>query len=371
MLFLTFSRADIRFAEQKLVWRTYTAAETLPTTRRVEIIDKREFVATALNADNEIFMVYVAALAEPMTMPIYYSHQAQVATLTSKETGILVEYSDFSNVISSDSAAELLEHIGINDHPINLLDNKQPPYSPIYSLGLVELEKLKTYIKANLASSFIKSSKSHAVAPILFVRKKNGSLRLCVDYQGLNNLIIKNCYLLSLISESLNRLGCAKHFTQLDLTNTYHQMRIRKGDKWKTAFQTRYGHFEYQVIFFGLSNALASFEEYVNKILVEKLDVFIIVYLDDILIYIEDTDQGHMEGVRWVLRELRKHGLFANLKKCRFYQEKVRFLGYIVSSQGIYMEEERIDTVKAWLEPKSVQNIQLFIGFGNFYRRFI
>ena len=225
----------------------------------MEIIDKREFAAAALNADDETFVVHVAALAEPTTMPIHPSCQAQVAALTSEETGIPAEYSDFSNVFSSDSAAELPEHTGINDHPINLLDDKQPPYGPIYSLGPVELETLKTYIETNLASGFIRPSKSPAGAPILFVRKKDGSLRLCVDYRGLNNLTIKNRYPLPLIGESLDCLGCAKRFTQLDLTNAYHRMRIRKGDEWKTAFRTRYSHFEYQVMPFGLSNAPASF----------------------------------------------------------------------------------------------------------------
>ena len=169
MLFLTLSKADVRFTEQKLVWRTYTAAEALPTTRRVEIIDKREFAAAVLNADDETFVVHVAALAEPTTMPIHPSCQAQVAALTSKETRIPAEYSDFSNVFSSDSAAELPEHTGINNHPINLLDDKQPPYGPIYSLELVELETLKTYIEVNLASGFIRLSKFPAGAPILFV----------------------------------------------------------------------------------------------------------------------------------------------------------------------------------------------------------
>ena len=131
MLFLTLSKADIRFAERELVWRTYTAAEALPTTRRVEIIDKREFAAAALNADDETFVVHVAALAEPTTMPIHPSRQAQVAALTSEETGIPTEYSDFSDVFSSDSAAELPEYTGTNDHLINLLDDKQPPYGLI------------------------------------------------------------------------------------------------------------------------------------------------------------------------------------------------------------------------------------------------
>ena len=122
---------------------------------------------------------------------------------------------------------------------------------------------------------------------------------------------------------------------------------------------------------FGLSNAPASFQGYINKILAKKLDVFVIVYLDDILIYTEDEGQGHVEAVRWVLDLLRKNGLFANLKKCRFHQDEVRFLGYVVSAQRVRMEDERIEAVRNWTEPKSVRDIQVFLGFANFYWRFI
>ena len=190
--------------------------------RRVEIIDKRKYTAAVLNADGEIFVVYIAALVELTTLLIYSSCQAQVAILTSEKNGISAEYSEFSNIFSSNSAVELPEYIGIYDHSINLLDDKQLLYSPIYSLGPVELEILKTYIKANLASGFIKPSKSSANTLILFIQKKDDNLRLCVNHQGLNNLIIKNHHLLLLIGESLNCLSCNKHFTQLDLTNAYY-----------------------------------------------------------------------------------------------------------------------------------------------------
>ena len=157
----------------------------------------------------------------------------------------------------------------------------------------------------------------------------------------------------------------------MDLTNAYYWMRICKGDEWKTAFRTRYGHFEYQVMPFGLSNAPATFQGYVNKILAEKLDVFVIVYLDDILIYTEDPGQPHVDAVRWVLDQLRKYSLFANLKKYCFHQDEIHFLGYVVSSKGISMEAKKIEVIKKWLEPKSVRDIQVFLGFANFYQRFI
>ncbi len=145
---------------------------------------------------------------------------------------------------------------------------------------------MKAYIENNLANGFIRPLKSSAGAPILF------------DKKGLNNLTIKNRYPLLLVGESLDQLGRAQCFTQLDLTNTYHRMRIREGNKLKTVFRTRYGHFEYQVMPFGLTNAPATFQDYINKILAEKLEIFVIVYLDDILIYTKSERKEHVEAVQ-------------------------------------------------------------------------
>ena len=225
-------------------------------------------------------------------------------------------------------------------------NNKQPSYGAIYNLDPVELETLKIYIKTHPKTGFIQPYKSLISALILFYRKPNGNFCLYVDYQDCNNLIIKNRYFLPLIKESLERLRQIKRFTQLDLTNTYYQMRIKECDEWQTAFWTRYGHFEYQVIPFGLSNASASFEGYINKTLAKKLDIFIIIYLNHIFIHIEDQARGHIEAVWWILDFLRKNDLFANLEKCRFHKNEVQFLGYIVPNQGIWMEDERIEAIK-------------------------
>ena len=284
-----------------------------------------------------------------------------------KEVTIPDKYLDFVNVFSEEKALVLPECTNINEHAIELENGKQPSYGSIYSLGLVELETLKTYIKTHLKTRFIRPSKSPTGALILFDKKSNSSLCLCVNYRDFNNLTIKNRYPLPFIGESLDRLGQAKRFTQLDLTSAYHCMRIKKNDEWKTTFRTRYGHFKYQVMSFGLSNISASFQDYINKNLAEKLDIFIIVYLDEILVYFEDEGQGHVEAVRWVLYILRKNSLFANMKKCWFHKNKVRFLGYIVSSQGLRIEDKRIEVIRNWPKPKSVRDIQVFIGFANFY----
>ena len=205
---------------------------------------------------------------------------------------------------------------------------------------------LKTYIEINLANDFIRPSKSFGGASILFDWKPDRSLCLYVDYSRLNNIPIKNQYPLPLIVELLDRHGRAKRFTQLDLTNAYHRMKICEGDEEKTAFWTQYGHFKYHVMLFGLSNTPATFQRYVNKILAEKLDIFVIIYLDNILINIKNPGQPYVEAVYWVLDQLWKYFLFANLKKCWFHQDEVCFLGYVVSSKRMSMEAKQIEVVR-------------------------
>ena len=295
ILFLTLSNADIQFAKKELTWRTYTTEYPLSTICQVELINKKKFAKVVLDENVEAFVVYIASLTSKIT--IHLGWKAQIALLLAKKVPVLAEYADFVNVFLKKSAKVLSERTGINEHVIELEEGKQPPYRPIYSLGPVVLETLKIYIDSNVANRFIRLSKSPAGAPILFVQKPYSSFCLCINFWGLNNLKIKNWYLLSLIGEFLDWLGQAKRFTQLDLTNAYYRMRIKKNNKWRTAFITRYGHFKYQVMFFGLSNAPASFQGYINKILAEKLNVFVIVYLADILIYTEDKGQAHVNAV--------------------------------------------------------------------------
>ena len=246
MPFLKISNADVSFGEGTLTWKTYTTNKALPTTERVQIIDKKDFVIAALDANSETFVMHVA-FREREGMPVHSKRQAQVGALLFNEapTEVPAEYSDYSDVFSAEHAAELPENTGMNEHAIELEEGKQPPFGPIYSLGLVELETLKTYIETNLANGFIRSSKSPAGVSILFNRKLDGSLYLCVDYRSLNNITIKNQYPLPLIVKLLDWLGWARRFTQLDLTNAYYWIRIHEGDEWKTAFRTRYGHFKY------------------------------------------------------------------------------------------------------------------------------
>ena len=231
MSLLTFSNRNIQFAEKKLIWRFYTAKKALPTTQRVELIEQKKFAKATWNKNIKAFVIHVSSLGLGSKMIIHPAWKAQIALMLAKEFIILPEYLDFINVSSKASAKVLPERTRINEHVFELEDDKQPSYRPIYSLGLVELKILKTYIKTNLANSFIQSLQSLTGTPIRFVYKPNDNLQFCINYRGLNNLIIKNWYSLPLIGKSLDRLGQVKCFTQLDFTSSYHWIRIKKGDK--------------------------------------------------------------------------------------------------------------------------------------------
>ncbi|KAJ6437046.1 FHA domain-containing protein [Purpureocillium lavendulum] len=278
-------------------------------------------------------------------------------------------YQEWADVFSEEEAAKLPPLSG-RSHPIDLEEGQIPPSGPIYNLSEHELAVLREYIASAQKKGWIRRSISPAGSPILFVPKKGGQLRLCVDYRGLNKITKKNRTALPLISAILDRLGRAKLFTKLDLKDAYHRLRIRQGDEWKTAFRCHYGHYEYQVMPFGLVNAPASFQQYINDALEGLVDITCVVYLDDILIFSEHAEQ-HEDDVKEVLRRLRKAGLYANLRKCEFSVRRVSFLGFVIDDEGIHMEEERVRAVAEWPAPRCVKDIQVFLGFTGFYRRFI
>ncbi len=202
------------------------------------------------------------------------------------------------------------------------------------------------------------------------MEKKDDSLRTCIDYRGLNSITVRNTYPLPLMSSAFESLQGASFFTKLDLSNAYYLVRIRKGDEWKTAFNTPRGHFEYLVMPFGLSNAPAVFQALINDVLRDMVDQFIYVYLDDILIFSRSL-QEHVQHVRVVLQRLLENGLFVKADKCVFHAQSVPFLGYIVSSEGMRMDPDKVQAVVDWPTPDSRKALQRFLGFANFYRRFI
>ncbi|SOV07457.1 uncharacterized protein UDID_18912 [Ustilago sp. UG-2017a] len=198
----------------------------------------------------------------------------------------------------------------------------------------------------------------------------DGSLRLCVDYRGLNRITIRNRYPLPLIDELRDRLREARFFTRIDLRGAYNLLRIAKGDEWKMAFRTRYGLFQYNVMPFGLTNTPASFQHLMNDTFKDMLDRSLIIYLDDLLIYSSTLNQ-HQEHVSAVLARLRQAGLYAKAEKCQFSTSQTEFLGFVVSDQGVAMDPSKTEVITNWPVPKSVHDVQVFLGFCNFYRKFI
>ena len=278
-------------------------------------------------------------------------------------------YRDYEDVFSEEEASKFPESTTV-EHSIDIEEGKKVPFGPIYRLSEKELSVLRNYLDSAMAKGWIQPSQSPAGAPILFVPKKDGSLRLCVDYRGVNKVTVKNRHPLPLISEILDRLSRAVIFSKFDLRDAYHRIRIKKSDRWKTAFRSRYGHFEYLVMPFGLTNAPATFQAYVHQALERYVDVICIVYLDDIIVFSE-KEEDHERDVKLVLEALRKASLYIKLAKCVFHTKVVDFVGYWVSTIGISMDTSRVQAINEWPTPASFRDIQVFLGFANFYRKFI
>ncbi len=234
------------------------------------------------------------------------------------------------------------------------------------SMSNTELMTLRQYLNDVLTKEWIKHFISSIDAFILFILKKNDSLCLCMNYQDLNKIIVKNCHLLSLISETLDRFNQVKQFIKLNLKNAYHHLRIQREDEWKITFHTHYDHLEYMIMSFNLINASVIFQTYINKILTDLLNDFCIIYLNDILIFfIEKTD--HVNHVKQILKRLRKFKLYASLKKCTFFITKVNFLEFVVFTKNVSMNLSRINIIKTWFRSKMYWKIQDFLRFINFY----
>jgi hypothetical protein len=256
------------------------------------------------------------------------------------------------------------------DHKIELKTGSSPTSLPLRRMSPPELDELRSQLDQLSRSGFIQPSKSPFGAPILFVKKKDGTMRMCIDYRALNSITIKNSYPLPRIDELFDRLQGAKVFSKIDLRSGYHQIRIAEEDIPKTAFRTRYGHFEFRVLPFGLTNAPATFMHLMHQIFRPYLDKFVLVFLDDILIF-SRTPGEHEQHVRQVLALLREHKLYAKLSKCELFRPSVEFLGHIVDANGLHMMEDKIKAVTDWPVLKSADDVRSFLGTVGYYRKFI
>jgi hypothetical protein len=234
----------------------------------------------------------------------------------------------------------------------------------------LELHELKSQLEELLQKHFIRPSVSPWGAPVLLVKKKDGTMRLCIDYRQLNKVTIKNKYPLPRIDDLLDQLRGATIFSKIHLRSGYHQICIKSSDVSKIAFRIRYVHYEFLVMPFGLTNAPAIFMDYMNRIFQPYLDKFVVIFIDDILIYSKDS-QEHAEHLRIVLEVLREKQLYAKFSKCEFWLSEVKFLGHVISQGGVSVDPSKVEAVLNWERPRSVKEVRSLLGLAGYYRRFI
>ncbi|GJW75904.1 putative reverse transcriptase domain-containing protein [Tanacetum coccineum] len=294
-------------------------------------------------------------------------HEACPATLfsTPKHKIHAIEDSQFPKLFPWDlrSSSDLIsEKFQIASIPVLRHVARAP-----YRLTPSEMKELSEQLKELSDKGFIRPSSSPWGAPVLFFKKKDGSFRMCIDYRELNKLTVKNRYPLPRIDDLFDQLQGSSVYSKIDLRSGYHQLRVREEDIPKTAFRTRYGHYKFQVMPFGLTNAPAVFMDLMNRVCKPYLDKFVIVFIDDILIY-SKKKQEHEEHLKLILELLKKEELYAKFSRCEFWIPKVQFLGHVIDSQGIHVDPTKIESIKDWASPKSPTEIQFF-SLAGYYQR--
>ncbi|WVZ91094.1 LOW QUALITY PROTEIN: hypothetical protein U9M48_037308 [Paspalum notatum var. saurae] len=258
------------------------------------------------------------------------------------------------------------------DRDVEFIIDLFPGTAPIAKrpYRMAPAERAKRTTSRITAKGFIGPGSSPWGAPVLFVTKKDGSMRMCIDYRSLNEVTIKNKYPLPRIDDLFDQLGGAKYFSKIDLRSGYHQLKIREEDIQKTAFVTSYGQYEFTVMPFGLTNAPAYFMNLMNKVFMDRLDKYVVVFIDDILIYSKDAVE-HEQHLRIVLKKLRSHQLYAKYGKCEFWLEKVAFLGHIVTAKGVAVDHEKVRASVRMAATHQCHEVRSFLGLAGYYRRFI
>ena len=280
-----------------------------------------------------------------------------------------VFYHEFSKVFSKAMQTALSQH-GPQDIIIDLMLNTEPPSGKLYPMSQDELALLRDYIEEMVMSGKIRPGKGTAGSLVFFVKETTGKMHLVVDYRGFNAITIKDKYPIPLMTTLMEQVQECTWFTKFDLKNGSNLIRVKEGDEWKTAFKTRYGLYKYTVMLFGLTNAPSVFQRYMNHVPKDLTDRGVAAYIDDILIYAK-TEEELVELTKQVLRKLEDNRLCVNAMKCVFHSREVEFVGYTIGSKGARMSDNKVKDILAWNAPSSIHEVQHFIGFTNFYRRFI
>ncbi|KAJ9536652.1 hypothetical protein OSB04_un000201 [Centaurea solstitialis] len=332
------------------------------------LVGKKEGQYCALAKKSEI----KEALNSQMLFVFLLFKEAQLATNNlagSIPSNVLAILQEFEDLFSEEVPDGLPPTRGI-EHQVDFVPGASIPNKPAYRTSPEETKELQRQVEELLEKGWIRESMSPCAVPVLLVPKKDGSWRMCVDCRAINNITVKYRHPIPRLDDMLDELYGANLFSKIDLKSGYHQIRMKEGDEWKTAFKTKHGLYEWLVMPFGLTNAPSTFMRLMNHVLRDFIGKFVVVYFDDILIYSKSLDD-HLEHLTSVLSVLRKEKLFANMKKCTFCTNHVVFLGYVVSSQGISVDEEKVKAIQDWPTPKNVSEVRSFHGLASFYRRFV
>jgi len=276
---------------------------------------------------------------------------------------------EFDDVFPEEIPAGLPPFRGI-EHQIDLIPGATIPNRPAYRMNPRETQEIQTQVQDLLDKGYVRVSLSPCAVPVLLVPKKDGTWRMCVDCRAVNNITIKYRHPIPRLDDMLDELYGATTFSKIDLRSGYHQIRMKEGDEWKTAFKTKFGLYEWLVMPFGLTNAPSTFMRLMNHVLRDFIGRFVVVYFDDILVYSKSMEE-HQEHLREVLSTLRSAQLYGNLKKCDFCTNEVVFLGFVVSEQGLSVDKEKVKAVQDWPTPTSISQVRSFHGLASFYRRFV
>lgn len=314
--------------------------------------------------NSEIFVTTLAEIDKIVDKRGKLEQDEELETICQK---LPDQYKEFADVFSKTASDKLPLPRDVN-HQLELNEDpsKTVGYSPLYKMSTEELEAAREYIIDNLNKGFIIPSKSPYASPILMAKKPGGGLQFCVDYRKLNSITCKDQYPLPLIDEVLERVSHAEMFTKLDIRQGFHRIHMHPDSEEYTTFRTRYGSYKYKVMPFRLTNGPVAFQRLVNDIFMDMLDEYITALMDDLLIY-SVNEAEHELYVKAVLTRLRAAGLQASLHKCEFHVTKTKYLGFIITTEGVEVDPDKAAAVLRWNQPNTVKGIQSFLGFYNFY----
>jgi hypothetical protein len=353
---------------------TVHALSTKPQSRVLSAVQMRRQVRRAGRAQDLLFSVHVRAgtdasssKGEVQSPPGEDRTGGKVRLVPDQQLAALL--AEYAYVMPDGLPGGTVDR-GIG-HTIPLVPGlHKPPSRPLYRLSPLELAEVKRQVTDLLAKGLIEPSTSPYGAPVLFVQKKDGSLRMCIDYRALNKITVRNQYPLPRIDDLMDQLQGARVFTSLDLQSGYHQIQITEEDRPKSAFKTPVGLYQFKVLSFGLCNAPSTFQAVMNSIFGARLGRFVLVYLDDILVFSRSPEE-HVAHLREVFQLLREHRLYVKRSKCEFNKTELPFLGHVVGAQGVRVDPRKVAAVREFPRPDTVTQLRSFLGLANYFRKFV